>query len=153
MIKLKDFARQHGISDRQVQRQLVKYEKELEGHFERQGTNGTWLDEEACEFLRSKMKKQPLAVIEGSDFLAKIDAIEAEKEDYRIKYEQALEALNAAKDKMLEMQESQVKLEAAEQKQLLLEERRAEDLAQIQELKAELERFVPTWFGRYKKKG
>lgn len=64
MLKLQDFSKQQGVSDRQVQRLLKKYEAELEGLFERKGLNGTWLSDEACEILRSKMKTQPVAIYE-----------------------------------------------------------------------------------------
>lgn len=64
MIKLQDFATQQGVTDRQVQRLLKKYESELEGLYERKGPNGTWLTDEACDILRSKMKQAPAAVFE-----------------------------------------------------------------------------------------
>lgn len=66
MIKLQDFARQQGVTDRAVQKQLKKYEAELEGLFERKGTNGTWLSEEACSVLRSKMKAQPIDIYDDT---------------------------------------------------------------------------------------
>lgn len=62
MIKLSDFATISGVSKRAVQISLKKYETELEGHFERQGQNGTYLDAYAQEFLRSKMLKNPVVV-------------------------------------------------------------------------------------------
>lgn len=61
MIKLQDFAKQQGVTDRAIQKHLKTYATELEGLFERKGPNGTWLSEEACEILRSKMKQQPLS--------------------------------------------------------------------------------------------
>ena len=61
MIKLQDFAKECGVTDRQVQRLVNKYEAELEGHFERRGVNGTWLDEEGCVILRGKMKVSPVS--------------------------------------------------------------------------------------------
>lgn len=64
MIKLQDFAVQQGVTDRQVQRLLKKYEEELQGLYERKGPNGTWLTDEACDILRSKMKQAPAAVFE-----------------------------------------------------------------------------------------
>ena len=67
MIKLQEFAQSCCISDRQVQRLIKKYESEISGRFERRGHNGTWLDETACNFLRSKMKKQPISVITEQD--------------------------------------------------------------------------------------
>lgn len=72
MVKLQDFARQQAVTDRAVQKQLKRYEKaELQGHFERQGPNGTWLDDYAVEFLLSKMKRKPIVVYdrENSDLL------------------------------------------------------------------------------------
>lgn len=67
MIKLQDFAREQGVTDRQIQRLLKKYAADLEGLFERQGQNGTWLTDEACEFLRSKMIKPPAPIIFDAD--------------------------------------------------------------------------------------
>lgn len=64
MIKLQDFARQQGVTDRAIQKHLTKYADELEGLFQRKGPNGTWLTDEACEILRSKMKQAPMSVFE-----------------------------------------------------------------------------------------
>ena len=64
MIKLQDFARERGVTDRAIQKHLKKYEKELEGLFERKGPNGTWLTEEACAFLRSHMKSNPVTIVD-----------------------------------------------------------------------------------------
>ncbi|MGN0266503.1 MAG: hypothetical protein ACI4D7_02375 [Lachnospiraceae bacterium] len=62
MIRLRDFARERGVTDRQVQRLLKKYEAELTGKFERRGQNGTWLTDEACDFLIGKMRTSPVVV-------------------------------------------------------------------------------------------
>lgn len=64
MIKLQDFARQQGVTDRAIQKHLSKYADELEGLFQRKGPNGTWLTDEACEILRSKMKQAPATIFE-----------------------------------------------------------------------------------------
>ena len=54
-IKLSDFARDCGVTDRAVQKHLKKLETELEGHFERRGPQGgTWLDELAQEKIRMR---------------------------------------------------------------------------------------------------
>lgn len=111
MIKLQDFARQHGVTDRQVQRLLKKYENELEGLYERKGPNGTWLNDEACEILRSKMKQQPLVVSEKSEVV----------EDLRKKNEKLHEALETAKDRIIELQEQNHQLELENAKLALLE--------------------------------
>ena len=62
MIKLSDFARRHGVTPRAVQRLVKKYESEISEHIEKKGQNGTWLDDEAQEFLRSKMKQNPVVI-------------------------------------------------------------------------------------------
>lgn len=74
MIKLQDFAAQQHVTDRQIQRLLKKYEKELDGLYQRQGPNGTWLTDEACEILRSKMKKSAIAVYEPDPAVARLEA-------------------------------------------------------------------------------
>ena len=118
MIKLQDFARQQGVTDRAVQKILKKYESELEGLFERKGTNGTWLSDEACSVLRSKMKAQPTDVYDDS----KDREIERLKD--RIK---ELEERMERKDVLIEklqnrVEEKTVCIEELKGKQLLLEE-------------------------------
>ena len=66
MIKLQDFAKECGVTDRAIQKHLVKYADELNGLYERKGPNGTWLSDAACDILRSKMKQQPIVVSDGS---------------------------------------------------------------------------------------
>lgn len=88
MLKLQDFSKQQGVSDRQVQRLLKKYENELEGLFERKGPNGTWLSDEACEILRSKMKSQPMVVYEEDP---KVALLQQENEALRRQLDKANE--------------------------------------------------------------
>lgn len=79
MVKLTDFARQMGVTERAIQKHLKKYAAELEGTFERKGPNGTWLSDEACEFLRSKMKQAPPPAIFDAD--PRVEQLQAEKEE------------------------------------------------------------------------
>lgn len=65
MIKLQDFAKQMGVTDRAIQKHLIKYADEFEGLYQRKGPNGTWLSNEACEILRTKMRQQPMVVSDG----------------------------------------------------------------------------------------
>ena len=123
MVKLQDFAREMGVTDRAIQKHLKRYAEELEGLFERRGPNGTWLSEEACEFLRGKMKNSPIVVADNSlmlenDRLKKeIERLHMKLEDKQDKIEilqeqnaslalagaqiKLLEADNAAKDKLI----------------------------------------------------
>lgn len=88
-VKLQDFAAKQGVTDRQIQRQLKKYGAELEGLYQRKGPNGTWLSDEACTFLRSKMKQESILVREREkqyvqqiiDLNAQIDRFKREKQE------------------------------------------------------------------------
>ena len=127
MIKLQDFATQQGVTDRQVQRLLKKYETELAGLYQRKGPNGTWLTEEACEILRSKMKQQPIVLV---DTRAQLDLAEAkakieELQEQRVKAAEKLEALyewKAEKAQLIaEAEQTRILLTAAENDKQLLE--------------------------------
>ena len=125
MIKLQDFARQMGVTDRAVQKHLRKYAAELEGLYQRKGPNGTWLTDEACEILRNKMRQQPMAVADAD--------MKAENDRLRRELEAALKA-NAALSKW--QADNALLIAAAEQNRLLLESTKA-DLAQEQKAHAE----------------
>lgn len=56
LIKLTDFAEQNRITDRTVQKHIKENEKILEGHVERRGKQGTWLDDFAVAFLKDKIQ-------------------------------------------------------------------------------------------------
>lgn len=106
MIKLKDFAAERGVTDRQIQRLLKKYEAELEGKFERKGQNGTWLTDEACEILVGKMKTAPVVVgdvaqlRENQQLQERIRLLEERIERKDVLIDQ-LQQREAEKDKML----------------------------------------------------
>ena len=83
-VKLQEFAREQGVTDRQIQRQLKKYAAELEGLFERRGPNGTWLSEEACIFLKSKMKRDSFIAKEREEqHLKQIESLKAEVDRFK----------------------------------------------------------------------
>ena len=123
MIKLQDFARQMGVTDRMIQKHLKTYAAELEGHYERKGPNGTWLDDKAQEIIRSKMRQNPVAVFEEDPRVEQLQSRVSE-----------LEKLLAEKEKLLALsqqatQEAQSKVNALledVQKVALLESGKAE---------------------------
>lgn len=94
MIKLQDFARECGVTDRAIQKHLKTYAGELEGLYQRKGPNGTWLTDEACEILRSKMKQLPPAVIDGETV--------RENDELKMRIRE-LEARLSEKEKLVEM--------------------------------------------------
>lgn len=132
MIKLQDFARQMGVTDRAIQKHLKKYAAELEGLYQRKGPNGTWLTEEACEILRNKMRQQPIAVADAKTVSEK-EAAEAEAK--RLSKE-----LEAARKLITEMAQwkadNAMAIAAADQTKLLLESTKME-LAQEKQAHAD----------------
>ncbi len=133
MIKLSDFARQQGVTDRQVQRLINKYATELEGHFERRGQNGTWLSDSACELLRSKMKSKPVAVFEVDP---RVIELQAENNKLHEKLSEVYEKLTEAKESQMHLQ-LQLAEKAAEQRFLSEKIQTYEDIAEINRQEAD----------------
>lgn len=113
VIKLQDFAKECGVTDRAIQKHLVKYADELNGLYERKGPNGTWLSDAACDILRSKMKQQPIVVSDG--FLAR----QAEK--LKSENVQLLKELHNVQTDIIELQKQNTKLIAENARISLLE--------------------------------
>lgn len=126
VLKLQDFASQCGVTDRQIQRLLKKYESEVVGHFERRGVNGTWLDDEACTVLRSKMKIKEIVV---ADKRIKELEDKIERKDVII---ERLQQREQEKDLLIEeLKKEQLRLEDKEQEieKLKAENQEKDDLA------------------------
>lgn len=56
LVRLRDFAELHRISERTVQVHIKDNWDELEGHIDRRGKQGTWLDEFAVEYLLERIQ-------------------------------------------------------------------------------------------------
>jgi len=117
MIKLQDFARECGVTDRTIQKHVKKHEQELEGHFFRKGKNGTWLDEFAQDFIRNLMLIKPVAVADQK-MLEELQELKA-----RVAF---LEGRIERKDDLIEKLQERVnnqdkELKLAAEKQELLE--------------------------------
>lgn len=140
MIKLQEFARQQGVTDRAIQKHLKKYEDELWGLFERKGPNGTWLSEEACEFLRGKMK-QKVEIYDPSkdEEIERLKERIAYLEDYAAGKEKYIVAMEAAaqmkQERIVELERSQFLLENKLQEEA---DAAAEQLQQVQQLADQL---------------
>ena len=124
MLKLQDFAAECGISDRQVQRLLKKYAEDLEGHYERKGNQGTWLDDEAQEYLRSKMKQQPVVVSDNAH-LREIERLQAKIEQLegRIDLKDMLimklqEDANIRQDRLIQLEKERLLIESKAQEDI-----------------------------------
>lgn len=130
MIKITDFAKQQGVTPRGARKLLQTYEKELDGHFERRGQNGTWIDDTAQEFLRSKMIQNPVTIYDEKalPFYEELKKEQAENRELREKLTKAFEQLAKAKDEQLQTQ-LQLAEKVAEQKFLEAGKEQAEKQA------------------------
>ena len=113
VIKLQDFAKECGVTDRAIQKHLVKYADELNGLYERKGPNGTWLSDAACDILRSKMKQQPIVVSDGS--------LARQAEELKAENVQLLKELHNVQTDIIELQRQNTKLIAENARISLLE--------------------------------
>ena len=103
MITIKDFAAQQGCSETIVYRHIRNHKEALGDRVQK--THGkTWLTDEGAEYIRSLMTQAPIVVSETSDL---VKYLEEENK-------QLLQALNAAKDKIIELteQNGQLAIEA-----------------------------------------
>lgn len=123
VIKLQDFAKECGVTDRAIQKHLVKYADELNGLYERKGPNGTWLSDAACDILRSKMKQQPIVVSDGS--------LARQAEELKAENVQLLKELHNVQTDIIELQRQNTKLIAENARISLLE---ADNEAKAQKL-------------------
>lgn len=125
MIKLQDFARECGVTDRAIQKHLKTYAAELDGLYERKGQNGTWLSDEACQILRSKMKTQPIVVGDG-ETARRNAALEADNKELTAELKAVYKEQTVLLRQIGELQGVQARLEAAETARLALTEAKDE---------------------------
>lgn len=57
-MKISEFSLIYKVSERHVRRLIKKYESDLVGHCVREGNEGTFIDDEGVEFIKSKLKAQ-----------------------------------------------------------------------------------------------
>lgn len=162
MIKLQDFAAQYKVTDRAIQKHLKKHEKELEGHFERKGPNGTWLDEYACDYIKEMMRIQTVVVSDDSELQKKIKQLETEleqlkgasallKELYDVEHEKFLEISKdqALLEGKIELEVQKVKLQAERDQEQAVRE--AQDKLKL-DLQTEFNLEKQTWEQELKKR-
>lgn len=118
MVSIKEFARTCGVSYEAVRKQIKRYAGELDGHIHQQGRT-QYLDEVAVAFLSDHRAPAPMAIYTEDAMVKQIQELEAENKEL-------LKNLNQAKDRIIDLQDTQARLEAAETKQKLLEESRDE---------------------------
>ena len=148
-ISVKEYARSRGVSAEIVRRQLIRYEKELEGHLKPQGKTKL-LDEEAVTFLDGhRLQKSVTIELTDQEAQREIDALKKTIEELRIKLEDA-------KSSVIELQEKQIALiEERGRFQGLLEAKEQSEKdkdREIEDLRKDLSSFQKYVFGFWRKK-
>ena len=148
MIKLQDFARQQGVTDRAIQKHLKKYAAELEGHIEKKGPNGTWLDDEACKILRSKMIIRPASLVDPK--------IESKLQQQELRIRELEEQLRQKEQYIYGIEASNIKkqqqIDSLIEEKKLIEDKSSNLEVDLRVTQEELNSFKPWLFGLYKKK-
>ena len=126
---LRDFATEHGITLRALQKHVKKHENELEGHIIRYGPpKGTYIDEYAQEYLSGLIVGHPVAVLDES--------LSQELERVRIELEAAQKRIIELQDEKADLLERAIKAEAAK---ALTETNTRDQAARIEALEGELD--------------
>ena len=143
-MKLTDFARVYKVSERHARRLFTENQADIAGHYERNGRQGTELDDFAVEYLASKLQKPadtPLlpGATRDQEYIGKYV-------DLTIKYAELAQAsnelykeLSKTKDQLAESNKTVALLEAAKEQQAELQGRveRAEEERRQMELTLE----------------
>ncbi len=134
-MKIGEFAARYGVSDRHARRLAAEHEADLVGHIEKRGNAGTWIDEYAEAYLRDKLRN-PLEIlpaepeaVDPADLLKELNA-------WMTKSVELAEKLADAERRAAAGDVAVARLEAAEQRTLLLQDVHAES---IERLKTERE--------------
>lgn len=148
-LSVKEYARSRGISAEIVRRQIVRYEKELEGHLEPLGKSKL-LDEEAVKFLDGhRLQKNVTIELTDTEVKREVEALKKTIEDLRGK-------LDEAKSSVIELQAKQIALiEEKGRFQGLLEAKEQSEKdkdREIEELRKDLSSFQKSVFGFWRKK-
>lgn len=93
---IRELAKEMHCSYEAVRQQTKRYEAELAGHMQRQGKT-QYLDEYACDFLRSKRSDNPV-IIQNVERDELVEQLRQEKESL-------LQALNIAKDTIIALKD------------------------------------------------
>lgn len=136
MVSIKDYARDCGVSYEAVRKQIKRFEEELRGHIHQQG-RVQLLDDVAVAFLNEHRAPQPVVIYDqGTN--PRMEELEAENRELEKENADLWRRLDAAKDKIIELQPAQAKLQAAEDARHLLEESRDSYKAVAEQREAEV---------------
>lgn len=127
-ITAKEFAAQQGVSDSIIYRHIRNHKEALGDRVFKRG-KATWLTEEGQAYIKELMTMQPLIIKDNSK----------EIEDLKEENKALLQALNAAKDKIIELtnQNASLSIQTAKIELLEAENAKSEERVQAAESRAQ----------------
>ncbi len=125
-ITLKEYAEKKHISYEAVRKQVIRYQDELKDHIIRKNKT-QFLDEWAVAFLSERRRESPI-VLTTENQSEQIEKLTAELADLREKLMSAQNELLAAKDRIIDLQDSQkLMIESQVKYAALLEDHAAQE--------------------------
>lgn len=164
LISLKQYADKKEISYEAVRKLVKRHEKDLAGHIViRSGVR--YLDEEAIRILQERRRTSPV-VVRVEDQSEELDILRRKLEEAKTEIMKLQQARIADQARIIALQdevklgiEAKAEFDAAQAARTAAEARAEElqrqhdaDRQQLDQAKAELESFVPSLFGFYRKK-
>lgn len=170
MISVADYSKTRQVSQTAIRRQLQRYQEELEGHIIIENRK-RMLDDYAVSFLDQHRMQRNIVIKQAEDkatqeLLSEIDRLKTEllqeKErviqlhqraellsEYKLKSELLLEENNRTQE---DLKETREKLRSADQELYETKAKLVETDQKLEEAETELNSFIKSWFGFYRKK-
>jgi chromosome segregation ATPase len=115
-VRISELARQLGVSDRTIYKHLQKVEQDLEGHIQRHGVKGTWLDDTAQAAIKSRVVPAlPPMVVSDSALASENEKLKAELIDLQRKVIEMQETAAQQREQLALATANQKLLQAAQQ--------------------------------------
>lgn len=149
-----EVAKQRGVSERAIYKQMKTHAEALEGHIEKY-KGKQWLDEYAVNLLKEASGNSAPVIVEETEKSALEDEIKALKDKIKLLEAERCSAVKALENFSKEMMEIRAEnkemMAQITESKLYLEQKEAKD-AKIKELEEKVDSFKPFFFGFYTKK-
>ena len=151
MVTLKELARIKGVTYESVRRMVAKYAADLAGHIVTREDGARLLDPEAVAFLTERRRINNVVIAKAEDTGEELDAM---RERMAILQKQ----LDAARAEIVALQSARISdqeriITLQEEVTARIEDKAARAAAEDKaaDLQKQLDSFVPSWFGFYRK--
>lgn len=146
MIKVSDYARDHGVSVQAVYKLMRNHSDDLKGHISKKGRNGTYLDDAAVKILESYMLERVAVVVSDNALERKLAEQNIKIIDLMTRIVELQDELLAERSLNAKIPELESSLEDREAQNKDLQEQIVKQQAEIDDLRsASLIRRIFKW--------